>query len=227
MPRPGRGEHKEVDVPPEIQKLIKPRPGFANYYFNELNRDRVWSAFRNSGDFSASAGPWKLSGTMSGGKVEVTLGDSTSSGTFPQGAAKIDSQQDLDQQLAPEGSGGLAAALHLWRQILVQGPEKFGEVVYFGTTPHSALDGQADVLIAHRNVAELHLIFDPASGRLAAAELITDPTSDGCEVHFGDYREVNGRHFPHQWDVRRGDEPFGRIQWQSIELASSPEEKTP
>src|SRR5207248_10946737 len=123
MPRsPRRGPHEEAEVPAEAQKLIQPKPGYANYYFNELNRDRVWSAFTARGDFSSAAGAWRLTGEMAGaGKVEIVLSDEASSGSFPQGAVKLDAGQDLDQQLGPDGSGGLVAALHLWRQLLIEG----------------------------------------------------------------------------------------------------------
>jgi serine protease Do len=229
QPRPGqRPAHKEVEVPPEVQKLIKARPGFANYYFNELHRDRVWTAFSANGDFAPLNRAWKLTGELaSGGKIVVTLGDETSSGDFPQGALKLDAAQDLDQQLGPAGSGGLLVALHLWRQILVAGPQKFGDVIYYGTAPHPAVEGQADVLIAHRNVAELHLVFEPTSGRLVVAEMIADPTEDGCEIRFSDYRDYGGRQIAHRLEIRRGDEPFGQIEWKTIELTSSAEEKKP
>jgi hypothetical protein len=218
--------HKEIEIPPEVQKLIQARPGFANYYFNELERGRVWAAFVKSGDFSAAAGAWKLTGDMAGaGNVEVTLADAASSGAFPQGAVRLDPMQDLDQELGPAGSGGLLAALHLWRQLLVEGPEKFGDVVYYGTAPHPAVEGQADVLIARRNVAELYLAFDPATGRLAAAEFVADPTDDGCELLFSDYRDLGGRQVAHRLEVRRGDQIFGQIEWKQIELASSSEKR--
>jgi serine protease Do len=225
---PMRQAHKEVEVPAEIQKLIVARTGFANYYFNELNRNRVWSAFRAKGDFQPVTGTWKLTGELvGGGKVEVTLGDEASSGNFPQGAAKIDAAQDLDQQLGPAGSGGLLAALHLWRHLLVQGPEKFGEVTYYGTAPYSGIEGLAEVFIATRNVAELHFAFDPVSSQLVVLDMFADPAEDGCELRFSDYRDVNGRQVPHRVEVRHGDELFGQIDWKQIELASSSEEKKP
>jgi serine protease Do len=224
-PRP-RPAHKEVEVPAEIQKLIVARPGFANYYFNELNRDRVWSAFTAKGDFQPTGGSWKLSGELvGGGRLEVTLGDEASSGSFPQGTAKIDTAQDLDQQLGPAGSGGLLAALHLWRQLLVQGPKTFGDVVYYGTAPAAGVEGLADVLTATRNVAEMQFVFDPASGLLAALEMVADPGEDGCELRFSEYRDVAGRQFPHRVEVRRGDEMFCLIELKQIELASSGESK--
>src|SRR5438046_4259862 len=57
-PRPGprlpaRPAHKEIEVPEEAKKLIESRTGFANYYFNQLHRDRVWSAFTAGGDFAS------------------------------------------------------------------------------------------------------------------------------------------------------------------------------
>jgi len=226
--RAGRPSEKEFEIPAEIEKLIQQKTGFANHYFNELHRDRVWSAFNGKADFSQVTGPWKLRGDMIGvGKVEVTLADDASSGTFPQGAVKLDASQDLDQQLGPAGSGGLLATLHLWRQMLVEGPQKFGNVTYYGTAPHPAIDGPADVLIASRNVAEMQLAFDPAGGQLIALEVVVDPTDDGCEIRFAEYRDVGGRPLPHRLEIRRGDELFAQIQWNQIELASSTEEKKP
>ncbi len=224
--RADRAAKKEIEVPPEAKKLIQARSGFANYYFNELNRKRVWDAFAAHGNFAAIGGAWKLTGDLAvGGQVEVMLSDSASTGSFPQGTIKLDAAGDLDQQPGPAGSGGLLVALHLWRQMLVEGPEKFGNVVYYGTAPDAAVEGQAEVLEATRNVAEMHLIFEPTSGELAAIEVIVDATEDGCVVRFGDYREVHGRRFPHRIEVRHGDDLYGQIQWKQIELASSPEVK--
>src|SRR5699024_2626356 len=124
------------EIPAEITKLIEPRRGYANYYFNRLARDRVWSAFQAHGDFTTTAGDWKLSGKLAdGSKIEVDLGPAASAGAFPQGQAKFDAATDIDRQLAPPSSGGLLAALHLWRKLLTLGPEEFGDVSYFGTAP--------------------------------------------------------------------------------------------
>jgi serine protease Do len=218
---PGHGK-QETPIPPEVKKLIKPRSGFANYYFNELNRDRVWNAFAAHGDFQGAGGVWKLTGELAeGGKVAVTLADENSHGAFPQGEIKLNAKEDLDRQLGPEGSGGLVAALHLWRLFLVGGPQKFGDVYYYGTAPQAGVDGQADVLVATRNVAEMNLVFDPADGRLVALEMTADTDADPCEVRFADYREVGGRQVPHRFEVRHGDALYGVIAWSSIELSSS------
>jgi S1-C subfamily serine protease len=227
IPRgPGRQAHKEIEVPAEIQKLIKPKTGFANYYFNELNRDRVWKSFQSRGDFSTAAGTWKLSGEWaSAGKVEVTLADDSSSGNFPLGPVKLDASQDLDQQLGPPGSGGLLVALHLWRQMLVEGPEKFGNVVYYGTAPLNGQAEQAEIILGTRNVADLRLTFNATGDQLLSLEMIADATDDGCELRFADYRPVGDRQLPHRIEVHHGDELVGQIQWQQIELPSSKDEE--
>jgi len=229
VPRgPGRPAHKEIEVPTEIQKLIKPKTGFANYYFNELNRDRVWKSFQSRGDFSTAAGTWKLSGDWTGvGKVEVTLADDSSSGNFPLGPLKLDASQDLDQQLGPPGSGGLLVALHLWRQMLVEGPEKFGNVVYYGTAPLNGQADHAEIMLGTRNVADLRLTFNATGDQLLSLEMIADATDDGCELRFADYRPVGDRQLPHRIEIHHGDELVGQIQWQQIELASSTEEEKP
>jgi serine protease Do len=227
MPMPGgaRPRPEAVKVPPEIQKMIEPRESFANYYFNRLEQDRVWKAATASGDFASATGNWKFTGTLTAGEagaaalpVQVSLGQAASSGAFPTGPAAVDEKQDLDAQLDPPGSGGLLAALHLWRQLLVAGPAKFGEVYYYGEAPYAGVEGLADVLVATRNVAEMNLAFDPASGRLAVLELTIDTDFDPCELRMSDYREVDGRAVPHQIEVRRGDDIVGTISWSQIEF---------
>ena len=223
---PSRPGQQEVKIPPEIQKMIQPRGSFANYYFNELNRDRVWAAAKAKADFSSAAGDWKLVGQLAdGGKVEVTLGSEVSSGALPTGPAKVEEGKDLDQQLDPAGSGGLLAALHLWRHFWVAGPQQFGDVYYYGTAPYPNVEELADVLVATRNVAEANLAFDPKSGMLAVMEVTVDPDADPCEFRFGDYREVGGRQFPHAIEVRVGDQLWGVIQWTAVELSAK--EATP
>ena len=225
IPLPKLPAPSAPQVPADAAKLIKAKPGFANYYFNELHRDRVWNAFIAKGDFSASDGDWLLEGeVMGGGNVEIKLADAESSGTFPQGAVKLDAAKDLDQELGPPGSGGLLAALHLWRQMLVSGPSKFGDISYYGTAPYPDIEGQADVLSTVRNVAEANFVFDKTSGQLAIVEMFADPELDPCEIRFSDYREEGGRQFPHRLEVRYGDAVFAVIELKKVALATATKE---
>lgn len=214
---------KAEPPPPEVAKMIQPRRGYANYYFNTLNRDRVWKSASAGADFSKSGGKWTLKGTHSrGGPIEIVLAGDQVTGSFPAEKAVLDLSKDLDTQTAPSGSGGLLVALHVWRQLLVEGPEKFGDVHYYGTAPQPGVSGQADVLIATRNVVEMRLAFDPAnSGRLHLLEMVADPDEDPCEIQFSDYREVEGRMFPHTLTVHKGEFLFGKLTLTEVKLEAA------
>lgn len=206
-------------IPAEAAKLIQSKPGYANYYFNELNRDRVWSAFAAKGDFAKVAGIWTLEGDLAdGGKISVTLGDDESSGSFPTGAVTVDANKDLTDQLGPPGSGGLLAALHLWRRLLVMGPQKYGQLHYYGTAPCPGIEGLADTLVGVNNVVETSFVFDPASGQLALLEMFGDAEQDPCEVRFLDYQPQEGRQFPTRILVQFGDKQILDVRWTKIDL---------
>ncbi|MEX2025727.1 MAG: hypothetical protein WEH44_00475, partial [Pirellulaceae bacterium] len=207
-------------VPPEAAKLIQAKPGYANYFFNELNRDRVWSAFSTRGDFSKVAGTWMLEGELAqGGKVSVKLAGGESSGSFPTGAVTLDGAKDFSDQLGPPGSGGLLPALHLWRRLLVHGPKVYGDLHYYGTSPVVGSEEPADILVGVNNVVETRFAFDPKTGELALVEMSGDAEQDPCEIRFLDYQPLEGRQFPARMVVQFGDKPFAEIRWTKIELA--------
>jgi serine protease Do len=209
-------------IPEAAQKLIKKRTGFANYYFNEANRDRVWSAFQKAGSFETAAGAWTLSGEIAGaGPCEFTLGPKELVAKLPAGEFRVDLSKDFNEQLGPPQSGGLLVALHLWQRMLVQGPEKFGAVSYLGTLPLAGESKFFDVLTATYQVVEAGFLFDPVSGQLAALEAAVDDEGDPCEIRFADYRLVDGRALPHKLEVRVGDQTFGVITLNTLKLASA------
>ena len=221
-PQPMPSPHMSPkQAPPEqVQKFIQARKGYANYYFNELNRDRVWKSLAAHGDFSHAAETWKLSGTaLDGSKVNIELGRDAVLGRFP-GEAKVDLQQELGEQLLPTPSGGLLVALHLWQRFLRLGPQQFGEVVYWGTAPVLGRQGLYDVLIGTHDVVETRFFCDPQSGRLIGLEMWPEPTVDPCEVYFDDFRAVPGGELPHRMTVRHGDQQFAELKWERIEYAA-------
>jgi serine protease Do len=224
-PQPSRGPHPgraDQEPPPKhVAPWIAKRPGYANYHFNELNRDRVWNALRAHGDFSGLAGAWRLAGAdAAGNRIEVELGGDKVTGRFGTRTVTVDLARDLDSQLVPDGSGGLLVALHLWQRLLRLGPKQFGDVVYLGTAPVPDRPGLADVLVATHNVVEARFLFDPPTGRLIGMEMFPDAQVDPCEVTFDDYRDVAGRQLPHALLVRFGDTVYGRIQWESVEVTA-------
>jgi S1-C subfamily serine protease len=135
----------------EAAKYYEPKKGFANYYFNKQERDRVLGKFhKDYGDFSAVQGDWKLSGTADvDGKnipVSVTVNaagkDDKSdkiSGNFGPGAdfdlepLGNESADKFEEKLKdPPKSGGLLLALFHYRQFLAFGEKGFGGDISHG-----------------------------------------------------------------------------------------------
>lgn len=221
-PRPDgphpHGDAEPQPVPEHVAKWIVEREGYANYYFNELNRDRVWSSHTKRGDFSSLQGDWILRGELAGSSVEIVLGDAEVRATLPNSAESLDLSKDLDQQLAPEGSGGMLVALHLWRRMLLLGPKQYGDVYYVGEAPVLGREPLADLLAAVHDTVEARFYFDVATGELVLLESIPDASADPCEVYFSEYRELGGRWLPHRIEVRHGDEVFTVLDIKSIVL---------
>jgi len=211
--------------PPHVAKLIEARRGYANYYFNKLNRNRVWEAFISGTDFTTVRGDWKITGQLSdGGEFEAVLSDDKAVLTLPGGAVTINPKKDLDLQLAPEGSGGMLAALSLWRRLLVREPENFGEVYYLGTAPMAGEDELVDILVGTHGVIESRFNFAPSSGRLLAVEMFPDSYVDPCELILSEQKEVDGRTLPHRIEIRHGDKVFETLEIKSFELQDAPKE---
>lgn len=217
-PNPHGSEKREV--PAEFAAFIKARPGYANYYFNELNRTRVWNAFHDRcGDFADLTGDWTLIAEADGaGELTMTLGAESSRWQSAAGEATLSKDRDLSQQLAPSGSGGLLAALHLWRRLLVAGPERFGEVYYLGTAPTPGRETLCDVLVGTFDVAETNFVFAPEDGTLIALEMAPDTGVDPCELYFSDYADFAGRRLPQRIEVRHGDRVYLELKIREVRL---------
>ena len=215
-------EAKKAAIPKHLAKFIKKRRGFGNYYFNEWNRDRVWKAFRPSGNPLATGGAWSMTGIQDGmGDVEIEWTEKQVTGKFPQGRFVVDFEKDLDSQLGPAGSGGFLTALTLWRRLLTIGPKTFGELYYLGTSPVVGREGLFDTLVGTYRTVDVRFYFDPANGQLVLLELYPGQHVDPCEVYFDDYRDVNGVQMPHQMEVRYGNGIFGDFKWKQITMEDS------
>ncbi len=202
--------NSDSEPPEHLARYFVARPGYANHYFNQQNIERVWLAFAKQGAYLGGA--WTLTGsTNRHPQIELELDTEQSTGLFGLIEAQVNGDNDLSSQLEPRRSGGLLVALHLWRRMLVRGPEKFGDVYYLGTVPLPHRTGLFDVLVGTFDVTETHFVFDRESGRLIALEMFPDAGADPCELHFGDYREYQGRALPHQIIVRHGDAEYDEI----------------
>ncbi|HEV3205263.1 MAG TPA: hypothetical protein VGY77_12800, partial [Gemmataceae bacterium] len=79
-PLPGPPRPKTPPRFSPASQFYEPKPGFANYYFNKVERDRLLAEFRKHGDFSAATGTWAFEAQAADAKktpadVKGTIGE--------------------------------------------------------------------------------------------------------------------------------------------------------
>jgi len=214
----------KAPLPAVVVKHFEQKRGYANYFFNKLNRDRVWKAWTARCDLVGQQGPWSISGRLPDGTpLRIVLNAADALLKLPTRPWKWTTADPVDATLSPPGSGGLLMALSLWRRLASEGPDRFGDVSYLGTMPlpghdGSGHDGLVDVLSALHSGVECRFMFDSAEGNLLAIEMYTSEDSDPCEIYFSDYHEVGDRFLPQTMEVRCGDDAFGTFRLESYQF---------
>jgi S1-C subfamily serine protease len=132
--------------------LYEAKPGFANFHYNVVERDRLMAAFRKNGDFAKDKGPWAIEGEVRVLKVnlpdkfriEVTEAKDEA-GTKSVVKAKIGAvpfeleplkATSPEELRRPQLSGGLLAAMYLYHRLLTEGDKGFlAECTHGGFEP--------------------------------------------------------------------------------------------
>jgi hypothetical protein len=206
-------------VPEIVKKHHQTRRGYANYYFNKLNRDQVWDAWAARSDLASQDGTWTIRGPLDDGdEFRFELSDSDAALKLPLVEHTWAASDEIGSSSAPPGSGGLLPALHLWRRLAVEGAAEFGEVYYLGTVPLSGRDGLVDVLVGIHGGVECRFLFDPSEGHLLAMEMFPEEHADPCEIYFLEHRELEGRWLPRRMEVRFGDDPYAAFRLDTWEF---------
>jgi serine protease Do len=241
-PRPGPGPRPGPQPIPDspAKKLYEAKPGFANFYFNKLERERLLAGFHKQGDFSKLQGDWKITanGTIKGKRalVELIVKDKgAKDGNSPLVQAIVDGidfglepfNPDTTGNLKdPPDSGGLLAALFQYRQLLAFGEKGFA-TNYFshgGTEPfylpppekerpdYSKLRVDCEVLRTQQAGVNTKFYFSPKDQSLLGFEASVDRDEDPCEVYLSEYKDVDGRKLPGRIVVRYGDKPYADLK---------------
>lgn len=225
-PEPGKdGERKDADrkdpVPPlpeAVRELYVSRSGFTNHHFNVVERDRVARNIVQRAGPGGRRGSWRLAGRLDSGEpFRIELSDTKGMIDLPTGTSAVDATGELDVNPSPPGSGGMLAALLLWRRLLLDGPQQLGRTDYWGTQP---LDPMAigefsspvlvDVLETAVAGVEAHFAV-AGDGAVTGIDLWTAPDADPCEVVFKFPAPAAGRAdgMPGTIEVLHGDKAFG------------------
>jgi serine protease Do len=227
---PGQPDEKAPRRPPELPNPLRPqppkppehlaafyveKPGFTNYYFNELERDRTLKGLAAWGDFSKDTGTCKLSGIgVDNVPFEFTLADKLAGLVFDAGKKAFVQELSADSKFEdePPSSGGLLLALDHLRRLLVLGAKGFSEFYYLGSEPLDGTGSAVDVLFCERYGARSHWYFRRDTGMLAGFDTFRDDDVDPCEVRIEGQIEIAGRRFPEVFVVSSGEKEFGRFK---------------
>jgi S1-C subfamily serine protease len=241
MPPQEDDEKPEEKRESPAAKFYEEKKGFANYYFNRLERDRLLAEVKKLGDFSGIGDVWRIEGervqpvkdaftaAVRPGQVRLTLGEQE------YALEPLKPGESLTNLREPRDSGGLMAALYVWRRFLEKGPEGFEIDFHYGGYEPFYPDGTApsrvdcEVLVAEHGPFYAKWYFRRIDGQLLGMETYTEKDHDPCEITFGDYRDVDGRKLPHRLEVRYAGKDFGIfvIKTHDLKTASDSKEKQP
>ena len=216
------------------RKFYKKKTGFTNYYFNELERDRVLAGLDTLGKYDKKNGPWTLGGeierpiknpfsvVIDDKQVTLKLGDKD---TVIEPLKAGETPENLS---TPTGSGGLAMALYHWRRFLVQRTTGFDAAFFYaGQEPYYPTARAkemilTDVIQTEYAATTCKWFFEIKTGKLLGVECWLLPDTDPCELTFSDYQAREGVQFPSRLTIRHADREFGYYRMDKVTFASVP-----
>ncbi|MGN6546944.1 MAG: trypsin-like peptidase domain-containing protein, partial [Aureliella sp.] len=225
--REAQEEHKEAgddegsSVPGKpnfklVKSMLEPREGFANYYFNRLERHQVWARLEQLGNFEPLDGAWQFSGKVAGETTPAVLDLDEDKGRLEVGKRKLEIPfgDEMAAVADQNGDEGLLVAMRAWQQLLQLGPEQLGATIYLGTAPiypgldKSIADMQiCDVLQSNWYDCLVRFYIPVGTNEVRAIEVYGESTRDPVEVILDEYREDDGRRWPGRARLQYGVEP--------------------
>ncbi|MEI8373232.1 MAG: trypsin-like peptidase domain-containing protein [Planctomycetota bacterium] len=196
LPQLPKMEPQKLPMPEVVKKVFAEKHGFANYFFNKLEQDRVLKLWKPPGDAKGTRGVWTLVGRLQSGKeVSFRMADSEVELKAPAGDSKWMLGSKFAEAFLPGSNNGLLSAMFLYRRMALDGTKGFSDVYYLGTLPLPPQEGLFDVIVAPYRGVESWFYFD-LHGQLAAVEIYADEHSDPWDIHFSQYRDVDGHDLP-------------------------------
>ncbi len=221
----------EGDVPGRpnfklVKSMLETRPGFANYYFNRLERQQVWSRLQKLGDFSKTQPTWKLTGKLATEPTPTEIGLASDKASLAIGRKSVElSLSDAMAVVADKNQEeGILIAMRAWQQLLQEGPDKIGSTIYLGTAPiYPTLDRSlagmqiCDCLQTTWYDAMVRFYVPVGSSEVSCIEVFGESGNDPVELYLDQYREVNGLMWPGRARLQYGTEPLFVVAIEKIE----------
>jgi len=212
----------EEKLPDEYKKLFVKKAGYANYYFNQQEQQRVLRGLETLQSWRAIQGRWKLTGkTVANEDFSLMMSDTKLGLLLPNRPGLQSLENGADFLDEPPGSGGLLAALQQFKLLLTRGPEAFTEFSYVGSQPLDGRGASVDVLLTRKGGVETLWYFRKADGTFVGFDSALGTDVDPCEIRFLQFGDFAGRKFPSRFAVRSGDADFATFDVLTMDVASS------
>lgn len=218
IPVPGRRE-AAPEPPEEYRHLLVKKTGFANYYFNQQEQQRLFALLSDLGDYTNAVGTWNLVGrtdrdqafdfTLAQKGVGLELGEEIYLQT-------LDEVQFADE---PPETGGFLIAAHQLKQLLARREKGFADLYYLGSEPLDGFGPQVDVLATNYDGVQSYWYFRKSDGRFVGFNSRLDDQTDDCEVRFLNWGNWQGRQFPKDFQVRTAARDFAVFHVEKFTIA--------
>ena len=215
---PATAKLPEEKLPDAYKKLFVKKAGYANYYFNQQEQQRVLRGLDSLQSWRASTGRWKLTGKTAANEVFLlTMTDTKLGLLLPNRPGLQSLENGADYLDEPPGSGGLLAALQQLKLLLTKGPESFTEFSYVGSQPLDGRGASVDVLLTRKGGVETLWYFRKADATFVGFDSSLGTDVDACEIRFLQFGDFTGKKFPSRFTIRHGDAEFATFDVLTME----------
>ncbi len=223
-PKLVEAELPKEEIPEEYKKLFVKKTGYANYYFNQQEQQRVLQGLEPFVSWQGPQAKWVLNGkTADGDNFQIKLLPQALTAQFTKRAPGLQNLDGADFIDEPPGSGGLLAALYQFKLLLSEGKSAFTQFSYSGSQPLDGRGTMVDVLETKKSSVECRWYFSVTDGALVGFDSSLGEDVDSCEVRFLQYGDFQGRRFPNRISVRYGEISYGIFEIQTIDVTAANE----
>lgn len=221
---PGRPNFKLV------KSMLEKRDGFANFHFNRMELQQVWTRIQTLGDFKSLPTAWTYQGKYATEptKFEARLLDQSAQLQLGRRTLDVELGDEMAAIVDRNQDDGLIVGLRALQDLLQKGPEQLGATIYLGTAPiYPTLDKAmsdvviCDVLQSNWYDSVVRYYIPVGSAEVRCVEVQGDPNNDPVELYFDQYREVEKRQWPARVRLQYGTEPRFVLDIESVAAATA------
>ena len=207
---------KEPDDP--LASSFESRRGFANYYFNRNELDRVLNLSKAVKRWPTPSKNWKWSGTVRGEQTEFMVESRPEEieSKFGEQLQKIGAARGWGELVETKSLHSSSLALRLWQQWHTIGPRIMGEATYLGTTTIIGENEPVDFSKVSTGEVEAFFYTAPDDGRILLIEIEANGKTDRLEVYFVEYERQDDMLVPSQIRIGFGYETRFAIELEPL-----------